>query len=162
VMPVAIPSLVARGPVWQQEQNIEQRMKEGGDKEKDTWHARALQQGTDMSSYQQQCKYHVVQNALIQDHTQSSPYTTCIFSLSPCSSHFPHLLPLLSANWDQSIYSQVTLLATHQAFLAEDLQITHIRLANNKPRDNITPHCTCSVLPLLTVPRSGLIRKDLE
>ena len=41
-------------------------------------------------------------------------------SSSHCSSHFPHLPPLLSANWTQATYSQDTLLATYQAFSAED------------------------------------------
>ena len=89
-------------------------------------------------------------------------FPTCISSLSPHSSHFPHLLPLLSANLTQATYSQNTLPTTHQAFSAEDLQIAHIRLANDKPGDDITPCCTYSALPLLTVLRSGLIRKDLE
>ena len=49
-MSVVIPSLAARGPAWQQERNIEQRTKKEGDNEEKAWHARALQQGTDMSS----------------------------------------------------------------------------------------------------------------
>ena len=48
---VAIPSLAARGPAWWQEWNVEQRMKEEGDKEEDAWCARALRQGTDVSSH---------------------------------------------------------------------------------------------------------------
>jgi len=83
-------------------------------------------------------------------------------SSSHCSSHFPHLLPLLSANRTLATYSQDALPTTHQASSAEETQITHIRPANNKPEDDTTPGCICSTLPLPTVPRSGLIRKDLE
>jgi len=84
------------------------------------------------------------------------------FSLSHRSSHFSHLPPLLSANRTQATYSQDVLLTTYQASLAEETQIAHIRPANDKPKDDTAPHCTHSVLPLLTILRSGLIRKDSE
>jgi len=83
-------------------------------------------------------------------------------SLSPCSFRFPHLPPLLSADWTQATYSQDILLATHQASLAEETQIAQIRPANDKPKDDTTPHCMHSALPLPTILRSGPIRKDLE
>ena len=59
-------------------------------------------------------------------------------------------------------YSQDAPPTTYQASLAEETQITYIGPANIKPKDNTAPHCMCSMLPLLTVPRSGLIRKDSE
>jgi len=83
-------------------------------------------------------------------------------SSSPHSFCFPHLLPLLSADQTQATYSQDLLLATHQAPLAEETRIAQIGLANNKPEDDTTPHCTCSALPLPTILRSGPIRKDSE
>jgi len=83
-------------------------------------------------------------------------------SSSPRSSHFPHLPPSLSANQTQATYSQDLLLATYQASSAEGTRIAHIRPANNKPKDDTTPHCMCSALPSPTILRSGLIRKDSE
>ena len=75
---MAIPGLAARGPAWQQERNVERRMKEEGDDKEEAWHARALQRGTDMSSHQQQRKHHMVWNVLIREHTRCTPYTIII------------------------------------------------------------------------------------
>ena len=83
-------------------------------------------------------------------------------SLSPRSFRFPHLPPSLSADRTQATYSQDLLLATHQASSAEGTRIAHIGPANDKPEDDTAPRCTRSVLPLLTVLRSGPIRKDSE
>ena len=80
-------------------------------------------------------------------------FPTCRSSLSPCSSHFPHLPPLLSAKWTQVTYSQDAPPTTHQAFSAAETWITHIGLANNKPEGDIASCCMCSTLPSLTVPR---------
>ena len=93
--------------------------------------------------------------------SQLFAFPTCR-SLSPRSSHFPHLPPLLSANRTQATSSQDAPLATHQATSAEKTQIAQIGLANNKPKDDTAPCCMRSALPLLTVPRSGPIRKDSE
>jgi len=53
VTPVAIPGLAVRGPAWRREQDIRRRTKEEGDEEEDAWHARALWQGTVVSSCRQ-------------------------------------------------------------------------------------------------------------
>ena len=99
---------------------------------------------------------------MVSDPRQLFAFPTHSSFLFYHSSHFPHLLPLLLSNWTQATYSQDIPFTTYQAFSAEDFWIAHIRPANNKPKDNTTPHCTHSVLPLPTVPRSGQIRKDLE
>ena len=75
---MAIPSLAARGPAWQQEQNVERRMKEEGDDKEEAWHARALRRGTDVSSRRQQCKHHMVRNVPIREHTRCTPYTIIV------------------------------------------------------------------------------------
>ena len=95
---------------------------------------------------------------------QSQPFAfpTHCSSLSPQASHFPYLPPLLSANRTQATFSQDEPLATHQASLAEKSRIAHIGLANNKPKDDTAPCCIHSTLPLLTILRSGPIRKDSE
>jgi len=94
--------------------------------------------------------------------SQLFAFPMCRSSLPPQSSHFPHLPPSLSANQTQATFSQDIPLATHQASFAEETRIAHIGPANDKPEDDTAPCCMCSALPLLTVPRSGPIRKDLE
>jgi len=101
-------------------------------------------------------------NATQATQSQLFAFPTRRSSLSPQSSHFPHLPPLLSANRTQATFSQDVPLATHQASLAEKTRIAQIGPANNKPEDDTAPCCMRSALPLLTVPRSGLIRKDSE
>jgi len=126
-----------------------------------------------------ECAHTVALESAISDHmtapelpepdnaTQAMPSQPFAFptrrsSLSPQASHFPHLPPSLSANRTQATFSQDAPLATHQASSAEETRIAHIRPANDKPEDDTAPCCTHSALPLPTVPRSGLIRKDSE
>ena len=86
--------------------------------------------------------------ALLSNQSQHVVFPTCTSSLSPHSSHFPHFPPLLSANQNHATYSQATLLATHQAFLAEDLQIAHIGPANIKTwsRHHLLLYAPCTAL----------------
>ena len=86
--------------------------------------------------------------ASLSNQSQHVTFPTHTSSLSPHSSRFPHFLPPLSANQNHSTYSQAALLATHQAFSAEDSRIAHIGPANIKTWSR---HC-----PSLYVPCAAL------
>jgi len=81
----------------------------------------------------------------LSNQSQHVAFPTHTSSLSPHSSYFPHFLPPLSANRNHSTYSQATLLATHQAFSAEDLWIAHIGPANIKTQSRHCPLIVCAV-----------------
>jgi len=85
---------------------------------------------------------------MLSNQSQHVAFPMRTSSLSPYSSCFPHFLPPLSANRNHSTYSQAALLATHQAFSAEDLWITHIGLADIKTQSRHHPslYMQCAAL----------------
>ena len=86
--------------------------------------------------------------AMLSNQSQHVTFPTHTSSLSPCSSCFPHFLPPLSENRNHSTYSQAALLATHQAFSAEDSRIAHIGPADVKTRSRHRPslYVQCAAL----------------
>ena len=86
--------------------------------------------------------------ATLSNQSQHVAFPTRTSSSSPRSSRFPHFLPPLSANRNHSTYSQAALLATHQAFSAEDSRITHIGPADIKTQSHHRPllYVQCAAL----------------
>jgi len=86
--------------------------------------------------------------AMLSNQSQHVTFPMRTSFSSPRSSHFPHFPPPLSANRNHSTYSQAALLATHQAFSAEDSWIAHIGPADVKTRSRHRPllYVQCAAL----------------